>query len=68
MGDTVKRKKRLFLMAELGVLVCVFCIWLTTLVTADFNGAEAAAIKGIAEGDPHDTRRVDFRRGDHFFC
>jgi tetratricopeptide (TPR) repeat protein len=52
MGDTVKRKNRWFLMAELAVLVCVFCIWLTTLVAANFDRAEGAVTKAKVERNP----------------
>ena len=55
MGDTTKGKKRWFLKAELALLVCVFCIWLTTLVAANFDGVEAAVIKGIVERNPNNA-------------
>jgi hypothetical protein len=45
MSDTVKPKKRWFLKAELTVLLCIFCIWIIKLMTADIDSTKAAILK-----------------------
>ncbi len=45
MSDTVKPKTRWFLNAELAVFVCILCILLIKLVTADIDSTKAAVLK-----------------------
>lgn len=45
MSDTVKPKMRWFLNAELAVLVCIICIGVIKLVTADIDSTKAAILK-----------------------
>ncbi len=42
MSDTDKPKTRWFLKAELGVLVCILCIWVIMSVTSDIDSTKAA--------------------------
>jgi len=59
MGDTVTKKRRLLLKAELVVLVVVVCIWVVKSTTIDIDRIEAGSFRQIVKINPDNTHLLN---------
>lgn len=61
MSEISKRTKRL--VAELAVLVCVFCIWVVKSAIFDIDDVKAGVLKQVVKADPDNTDAYRFLAG-----